>query len=636
MYWPSTSKDAQYVFESQEGPLLDADEYLNKYDDWTDVSFWPMSSRVDELRKKGLDKQGDPLAKEGFIGAFCRTYTITEAIDKFLSEVYVPCDVSDRYTYVNGSTAAGVVIYEDKFAYSNHSTDPASMKLCNAFDLVRIHKFGELDIDQDFDSKKQLPSVKAMMDFVKSDDETDSTFIQEEIMGDFGDIVDVPAEEVEWRKKLKRHVRTHEILSTIENVEIVLANDPRVKDRFAINTFSQRPIALSNLPWRSIKDGNRDWKDSDDSALRAFLEKHYGISGRGIIEDAFINIANMKEVHPIKEYINQQVWDGVERVDTLLIDYLGANDSEYVRQVTRKTLCAAVARVFRPGIKFDTMLVLTGGQGLGKTTFFERLGGEWFSNSMPTFKGKDAMEALQGVWILEVGELAAMKKAESEEVKNLLSKTRDQFRVAYGRRQQIFPRQCIFVGTTNKKEIFRDTTGNRRFWPVDLTRDDDKKEKFFKEFNKDLVAQIWAEAKELWEGGEPLYLSYEMEEEAQRIQEEHKEVDIRVEPIRQYLDTLLPEDWEELSLSDRRDFLTDNFEGRKGVKQRDRVCVLELVQEAFNQDINKIDNYRAKEFNDIMHSLSDWEYKTTVRHYKPYKRGRGFVRIEPIDTVNKD
>jgi len=145
MYWPSTSKDAEYLFEYQDGPWLSADEVLNSYHDWRDTSEWPVSEKVNKIIQRGMAKQGDPLEKTGVVGAFCRTFTIHEAIETFLSDLYLPCAIEGRYTYKEGSTAAGLITYDDKFAYSHHGTDPTSGKLCNAFDLVRVHKFGLTD-----------------------------------------------------------------------------------------------------------------------------------------------------------------------------------------------------------------------------------------------------------------------------------------------------------------------------------------------------------------------------------------------------------------------------------------------------------------------------------------------------------
>ena len=160
MYWPSCSQDGEYIFQHLDGDFLDPDEVLATYHDWADVSSWPMSSRQAEVVKHTGAKQGDPLEKGGIVGAFCRAYyPIQEAIEAFIPQ-YQPCDTPGRYTYTEGSTAAGVVLYDDKFSYSHHGTDPASGQTCNAWDLVRVHKFHDLDVDCDPDKPATAPHGK--------------------------------------------------------------------------------------------------------------------------------------------------------------------------------------------------------------------------------------------------------------------------------------------------------------------------------------------------------------------------------------------------------------------------------------------------------------------------------------------
>ena len=185
-------------------------------------------------------------------------------------------------------------------------------------------------------------------------------------------------------------------------------------------------------------------------------------------------------------------------------------------------LVAAVARIFNPGVKFDNMIVLAGTQGIGKSTLIARLGREWFSDSLTTVTGKDAYEQLQGVWLIEMGEMMATKKADIEATKHFLSKTEDIYRVAYGRRTSRFKRQCIFIGTTNDREFLRDRTGNRRFWPVDVGINPIKKQ-VYKCLDENTVNQIWAEAIELYKKGEELYLTGKEEKEAKKQQDEHSE-----------------------------------------------------------------------------------------------------------------
>lgn len=170
MYWPSTSQDAEYQFHYLDDEWLDPDEVLARYEDWRDPSYWPESSRTKETRQKLADKQGDPLEKPGRIGNFNRTYTIHEAIEEFLSDVYEP--VGDgRYTYMEGSSVGGLVVYDnDTFAFSHHGTDPVGGLLVNAFDLVRIHKFGDQDENiQPNTTVTKRPSYKAMCELVDDD-----------------------------------------------------------------------------------------------------------------------------------------------------------------------------------------------------------------------------------------------------------------------------------------------------------------------------------------------------------------------------------------------------------------------------------------------------------------------------------
>ena len=219
---------------------------------------------------------------------------------------------------------------------------------------------------------------------------------------------------------------------------------------------------MKDLPWRKASAG-LTLTDNDMAGLRNYIESVYGISSPNRLEDALSLEMHGNSFHPVREYLARLKWDGQSRIDTLLIRYLGAKDSDYSREVIRKTLVGAVARVLVPGIKFDQMTVLVGPQGCGKSTFINKLAGEWFSDTLSTVQGKEAYEAIQGVWIMEMGELSAVKKAEVESTKLFISKTEDRFRPAYGRKVESFRRQNIFVGTTNNSRFLKDATGNRRF-----------------------------------------------------------------------------------------------------------------------------------------------------------------------------
>lgn len=626
MYWPSTSSDAEYLFQFQDGPFLEPEVVLNRYIDWKDVSYWPESSRQ-AIRIAGLiKKQEDPLNKKGVIGAFCRAYSIPEAIDKFIPDVYLATGKDSRYTFAEGSTVGGIIIYEDKFSFSHHGTDPTSGMLCNAFDLIRIHKFSGRDDEVKPDTPvNKLPSFIAMSEFVSTDSRVKEIITKDrldEVMKDF----DIEIEEeidLGWTDKLK--YSKGQLQNTIQNAFVILENDQFLKGRLAYNDFANRAIVTDKLPWN--REANRDWKDEDDSGLRHYIEQTYGLISPNKIFDALVLCFREHAYHPVRDYLNSLSWDGVERVDTLLINYLGAQDSCYTRAVIRKHLAAAVARILRPGIKYDHMLVLAGQQGIGKSSFIRILGNDWYNDSLTTVQGKEAYEQLQGSWLMEMGELTATKKADIEAVKQFLSKNEDIYRVAYGKRTSRFPRQCIFFGTSNDKEFLRDKTGNRRFWPVDVGVEESKKD-IFKHLEKERD-QIWAEAKALYMKGEKLYLEGKELEEAARQQEDHSEESSKTGLILEYLDIFLPENWYELDMYERRNFIeggefTDSIEA---TMLRTKVSVIEIWCELFKGDPKQLTPIQSREINDILRALKDWERSTGVLRFgEAYGTQRAFIR----------
>ena len=615
MYWPSTSSDGEHVFEFQDGPWLDPDKVLAKYHDWKDVSSWPISSRTGQQRKKSAEKQGNPLEKQGVVGAFCRTYSITAALETFLADVYVPCEGEDRYTYISGSTTGGLVLYEhDTFAYSHHGTDPVSGRLVNAFDLVRLHKYGAQDDGvAEGTPPSKWPSFIAMQELAVQDGAVKQQLMSESMAGALEEFKDD-----DWAKQLE-YKKDGTLKATIDNIRLIMEHDPQLCKTVGHNVFAHRYELLRDLHWRGIDKGAY-WSDTDDAALRHYLERVYDISHTGKTMDAMSVIVEQNRFHPVKEYLDGLVWDGIERLDTLLINYFGAEDHEYTRAVTRKTMCAAVARILNPGCKFDFMLLLIGKQGLGKSYYLKKMGGKWFSDSLTTVVGKEAYEQLQGAWILEMGELSAAKKADINALKHFISKQEDIFREAYGRRTGVFPRQCIFIGTTNDYECLRDKTGGRRFWPVNVGQG---KQSLWQDLNVD---QIWAEAVQGYKAGEELYLKDELAEYALTIQAKHTEESDKSGMVYAYLDTLLPDDWEVRDLSSRRMFLAGDFASGEGTLQRSRVCAMEIWCECFGGDPKQLSNVHSREIRSILDQAEGWERYDGKLNFSLYGRQRAYRR----------
>lgn len=598
MYWPSTSANGEFFYKTKDGPLLDPDAYLAKYADWHDASTWPVSSRQSEAVRRSITQQADPLEKPGIVGAFCRAYTIEEAIETFLSDVYEPSSMNGRYDYIPADSAAGVVVYDGKFAYSHHATDPVCGKLLNAFDLVRLHKFRELDENVGLDTPPgKLPSFKAMSDLALGDDKVKAVFAGERIAQAAAEFSDE-----DWQNGLELDKSGH-VKNTLRNLTLILENDPNLKG-VVFNQLLDGMEIKGEVPWNHP---SKFWRDADDAQLISYVDAHYGTFSARNYDIAVTKVADDRAYHPIREFIESlPEWDKVPRVDTLLVDYLGASDTAYVRAVTRKTLCAAISRVLRPGCKFDSMLVLNGPQGVGKSTLIAKLAGEWFSDSLNLgdTKDKTAAEKLQGYWILEIGELAGLKKAEVETLRSFLSRQNDIYRAAFGKRATPHLRQCVFFGTTNAESGYlRDTTGNRRFWPV-KTPGNGKKQSW--NLTHEEILQIWAEALVYVRQGEKLYLSAEMDALAKDEQREAMESDEREGLVREYLDTLLPERWAEMDLFERRNYLTgSDFGGlqEKGTVRRTSVSNMEIWCECFGKERANLRRTDSNELTGILARL---------------------------------
>ena len=598
MYWPSTSANGEFFYQTKDGNEIDPDVYLSKYSDWHDTSMWPVSSRQSEAVRRSISEQADPLTKPGVVGAFCRAYTVEEAIDTFLSDVYAPSAMNGRYDYIPADSSAGVVTYDGKFAYSHHATDPACGRLLNAFDLVRLHRFRDLDDKCALDTAPgKLPSFKAMSDFALKDEKVKEVFAEErkaQANEEFSD--------ENWQKALELD-KSGKVKNTLQNLTVILMNDPLLKP-LVFNQLLDGMEIKGDVPWRHP---SKFWRDADDAQLISYVDSHYGTFSARNYDIAVAKVTDDRSYHPIREFIdNLPEWDGIKRVDTLLVDYLGANDNEYVRAVTRKTLCAAIKRVLCPGCKFDSMLVLNGPQGVGKSTLIAKLAGEWFSDSLNLgdTKDKTAAEKLQGYWILEIGELAGLKKAEVETLRSFLSRQNDIYRAAFGKRATPHLRQCVFFGTTNAESGYlRDTTGNRRFWPV-KTPGASKKHSW--DLTPELICQIWAEALMYVKQGEKLYLSAELETLSKAEQREAMESDEREGLVRLYLDTLLPADWDRMDIFERRNFLTGSDFGdtvKTGTVKRTHVSNMEIWCECFGKERANIRRTDSNELTAILARL---------------------------------
>ena len=615
MYWPSTPSNGSFVFLDVEKEWLDPDDVLAAHPEWTDPTRLPTSSRESRANTTASVKVQDPLDKEGAVGFFNRAFfPIGRAIEKYLSDVYEPTDNENRWHYIQSSSMAGVEIIEGgKFVYSHHAKDPAYLKLCNAFDLVRIHKFGDDDVKKSFN---------AMCELAMQDDEVKRIAMEEKLAQAE---TDFNASDGDWMTRLKYQPRSGQLENSVYNLNLILANDPDFRS-FAYNEMANRIQVTGPLPWER-PEGNQFWRDADTAQLKSIIDIRYLPFSSRNHDVAFTKIADDRHFHPVRDYLDSlPEWDGIERVEDLFIRYLQADDTPYVRAVTRKTFAAAVARVYVPGIKFDCVPVLDGDQGIGKSTIVKDLvTSEYYSEtlSLTDMDDKSGAEKLQGFWAVEIGELAGMKKADIEKVKAFLSTCDDKYRPSYGKVVESHPRQCIIIATVNgERGYLRDITGNRRFWIIKLHQ---KKQKKTWDFTPEYRAQFWAEAKEIWKSGEKLYLEGDLLEVAEEAQQSAMEVDERLGMVEEYLNASLPDDWADMDLFQRRNFLQGSEFGmpeHKGAVMRTEVSNAEIWCECYGKPLQELKPTDSYSIAALMAQLPNWERTTSIKRQPIYGRQR--------------
>lgn len=632
MYWPSVSSDAinGFIFHKNlENKPLDPDEFLSQQKDWQDISTWPLfpCEGIGEKKTLNPNVNQDPREKKGIIGLFNRAYSIPEAIETFLPDIYEPSDDPNRYSLIGGSSTKGGVVYgreeygADVFFYSFHSTDPYGQKLYSAFDLVRVFKFGD---------SNQTKSTKEMIEFANNDpkvkEERRNEVLEKILEAENEEETSKPSIDTkEAYDKLTSKLKLDsygKVEKTFKNFQTIIREDPKLKDGFHYDLFAISPMVDKVLPWpEDYSQLPRIWTKTDESGLEAYIETRYGIYEPQKTTKARDLISKERMRHPVREYLDSLEWDGIERLDTLLIDYFGAEDNAYTRAVIRKALIAAVARVMEPGIKFDTMPILIGPQGIGKSTFLDILGKDWFCDSIIDFASKEGYQMLHGSWIIEIGELSGFYKKEVEQIKAFLSKRKDKFRAPFDPNTNEHPRQCIIFGTTNAKKFLKDQTGNRRFWPVQLAVHTPTKDVF-----TDLpeeVDQIWAEAYISYMMGEDLFLAGEVNKMAQQEQELRIEDSFYKEEIVEFLLKRVPQDWKNKTLEERRIYWSNEEirkkeYGTEDLVKRDRVRAKEIWTELFGNDISRINPREEKAIRDVLNNLPGLEYNPGIRFGKPH------------------
>jgi putative DNA primase/helicase len=331
-----------------------------------------------------------------------------------------------------------------------------------------------------------------------------------------------------WKKRLEKNRTGTEYETNLANIALVLRTAPEFKGKFGIDQFSHTIMVLGELPWGKFSEP-RPIDDADPIKFQEWLQNNeINLKAKTTAIDAILSVAAENAFNPLQGYLKGLEWDGTERIDTWLIDYVGAEDKAIIRAIGRKFLISAVTRALNPGCKVDTMLVLEGEQGIGKSQTLQALAEPWVLEELSDMKSKDCKQEIQGRWFVEVSELDAMKRNEIETVKAFIAKQIDTFRPSYGRFTKAHPRQCVLVGTTNSDAYLRDHTGNRRFWPVGCGKSK------LTALRKDRD-QLWAEAVTAYKNDEQWWLEDDETVLAREEQAERFEHDVWQDSVNKFL-----------------------------------------------------------------------------------------------------
>lgn len=562
MYKPSISKNQEYWTDENDGDVIDVDAYLADRPDWKDLAALPTQEKEKKIRRSDAMME-DPREKPGVIGAWCRVYTVEDVIANWLDEIYVPgtdTGTDTRYSYDPGGTFNGVIVYDDGlFLQSHHGTDPIEGQV-NAFDLLRIHKFGRLDEDAHSNtSPGNMPSFKAMAAFAEKDSDVKAERISASVGDDDDEPEEKPKKKSNWTQNLTID-KNDQFEKTLHNCMTIVKGAPVIANAVALNEMDGGPYArkLLKFPKLSLaqaviedKDVGRRWTDNDTAALMAALDAPRTLGGFGVgftrqdVEMALLQAAQQNSYNPVKERIEKFVWDGVPRLATFFHDWLGSADNAYHSELATVWFVAGITRLYEPGHVFDLVPILGGKQGGGKTGLIRELGLGFTGALSGDFHDTQKMaESTKGKFILEVPELKGMSKGMIEDIKQYFTETKDTVRLAYRRNEEDFLRKCIYMGTTNDSHYLRDEE-NRRFCPVLTTKHEYNKIKFKKLVP--LIPQLWAEAHEIYRQmrkAQPRgmlalhFTSAEAKDEARRLQTESRET-MAHEPVMEVIETWL-------------------------------------------------------------------------------------------------
>lgn len=627
MFWPATANPDEYEVVECDGETATAQGLLR--------DFGGLQATPDHMP----GSKRDPLGLPGVAGAFNRVYDMARAVTEF----HLPYDPVEgepnRWHYTPAESEGGVIVYPDGYVFSNHASDPAYGRALSLFDLVALHVYGGEDraagVPQST-APADRPSIqRAMREFAARPE-----IVTELVAADFADVDgdEDGAALPEWVLGFHLHPKTGKPLDDVHNWDLLMKHDPVLR-ALARNEMDLTTVTRRPFPWRAVEAGKDDaLTNADRAQISAHLQRAYNMPRpaqeqlNGVID----MVAQNNAFHPVVEYLECLEWDGISRVET----YLPGAQDDYTRRVARLVAVQAVARALDPGVKVDNCLILTGRQGLGKSWFVETMARGWTCTLGPIEGGglRDTVMAMTRSWVTVADEGFAMKKADAEALKQFVTLTHDVIRLPYAREHVKLPRRQVIWGTTNDAVFLRAQEGNRRFLIVEVAEKLD-----FGKYSDEYVNQVWAEAVHIWKTSKAqyglkdnpeLFLSASEEAAAESVRSMATEEDSMTGLIQAYLDTLVPENWVEMSPEERISWLRDEEQGIvSGTHPIDVVCSLEIWEIALQRERGKHSRVDILQITNALKQLPGWfcpmPKPTRLPFYGPQ---RVFARLdEPTD-----
>ena len=586
MFKPAMQHPDWYESRVVDGEVLDVEEMLAEFD----MAALPTP--------KPHHNKRDPFSLEGVVGAFNRVY---EDLDELIEDYALPYvnAGADRWQLIGASSEPGVGQVAPGLFYSHHANDPAWGQTASAFDLVRLHRFADLDFTtNDSTPINRRPSHEAMLTLASKDKRVVAETLGMEFTDDPDDEDAPPRDDSkDWKLNLSFNARTGKFNDTIGNWDLIRDHDP-VFSRLRYNMMTFSPETNIDLPWRTLASTGPMFDPVDRSSLAHYLEREYGVRmARSFIDELIDTSAHKHRYHPVQEYLDSLKWDGVPRVEECLPGV--REQTEFTRLAARKALVAAVARVLNPGVKADLSLVLFGPEGVGKTWWISKLARGWDA-TLGRLDSKDTLLIMQRSWIMVADEGHSIRKADADAQKEFLTRTHDIFRMPYDREARLYPRRCVIWSTTNDEIFLRRQEGNRRFLIVRCPDQVD-----FDSMTPEYVDQLWAEAVHLWRSGEPLFLDTEQSAEAKDEREQYTEEDALAGLIHEWLETPVPANYESMSLEERQLWRLNASEGfeHDGTVDIDQVCTMQVWVEVLGRRIGEHKRIDLLEIAEALKSL---------------------------------